>query len=179
MTGHKKSATAEDIIFNGEIFRREPHHKDRHRRVYYMSTTSRKYLHRAVWEQANGRLTPAGHHIHHINGNPLDNSPENLEAIPEFEHLSHHGKNHPITPIECGRCGEVFFSHRSWGRWCSSRCKEAQRRADGVAYVKPLKGPFLDDRSCEECNAEYVAKRPWARFCSSACKQRAGRRLAA
>ena len=44
------------------------------------------YEHRYVWTQANGAI-PKGMHIHHINGNGLDNRLENLILVtPQQNH---------------------------------------------------------------------------------------------
>lgn len=49
----------------------------------------RVYEHRLVWEQHYGEI-PKGYHIHHKNGNKLDNSIENLELINAKEHVREH-----------------------------------------------------------------------------------------
>lgn len=52
------------------------------------------WLHRYIWEKANGKI-PEGHVIHHvdykINGN-TNNSLENLVCLSDFDHRSLHGK---------------------------------------------------------------------------------------
>ena len=63
----------------------------------YMSVASpRGYKHRGVhqyiWMVANGCDIPNGYHIHHIDGNPLNNSIYNLELIDEKTHLSEHSR---------------------------------------------------------------------------------------
>lgn len=45
---------------------------------------------RLVWFVAHGEI-PAGHHIHHKNGNITDNRIENLECIEGSTHISSHG----------------------------------------------------------------------------------------
>jgi len=43
---------------------------------------SGKYVHRCVAERKLGRKLRSGEVVHHINGNPLDNSPKNLKVYP-------------------------------------------------------------------------------------------------
>ena len=68
---------------------------------YYQITSSKegnhgKKLHRLIWEKSWGKI-PKGHHIHHIDGNPLNNCILNLIAIPGKMHHQLHmkGENHP------------------------------------------------------------------------------------
>lgn len=49
------------------------------------------YVHRLVWEEAHGPL-PEGWHVHHLNGDTLDNRLENLVALPGVKHARLHGK---------------------------------------------------------------------------------------
>lgn len=37
--------------------------------------------HRAIWEKAHGKI-PKGWVVHHLNGDMMDNSLENLAAVP-------------------------------------------------------------------------------------------------
>lgn len=55
---------------------------------YWVSSWPRPsvYLHRVVWQDANGPI-PEGHHIHHIDRDRGNNSLENLEAVPAREHF--------------------------------------------------------------------------------------------
>jgi ribonucleotide reductase alpha subunit len=48
-----------------------------------------KYEHKLVSEFAFGPI-PNGHHINHKDGNKLNNTPDNLEYLLEFDHLSEH-----------------------------------------------------------------------------------------
>ena len=47
--------------------------------------------HRYLWTQKHGEI-PDGHHIHHIDGDKLNNDIENLECLSASEHLVNHHK---------------------------------------------------------------------------------------
>lgn len=57
-----------------------------------------KLLHRLIFEDFYGMKIPKGYHIHHKNGNKLDNCILNLQLMRESEHHSLHvsGENHPM-----------------------------------------------------------------------------------
>jgi hypothetical protein len=58
---------------------------------YYASTSKgRTYLHREVWQNANGPI-PTGHDVHHIDGNKENNSAKNLALHTASEHGRRHG----------------------------------------------------------------------------------------
>ena len=46
-------------------------------------------MHRVVWEQHFGPI-PQGWHVHHRNGNKLDNQVQNLQCLPKAEHHKLH-----------------------------------------------------------------------------------------
>ena len=59
----------------------------------YLGTRSRDgrrcSVHRAYWEAYHGPI-PKGHHVHHINGDRLDNRIENLACMSAGEHVRLH-----------------------------------------------------------------------------------------
>lgn len=76
---------------------------------YYRVTSHKegnhmKYLHRLIFEefyQCNlNEEFPEGIHIHHIDGNPLNNEIWNLEPLSPSEHISIHHKNKPRKIIK-------------------------------------------------------------------------------
>lgn len=46
--------------------------------------------HRLVWEKANGRILDPSEHVHHVDGNPLNNDPTNLVALTRRQHVAVH-----------------------------------------------------------------------------------------
>lgn len=181
MAGHRRLPGTLEIQWGGRFYRRHPESKHRHLRVYWQSTTApRSFLHRDIYVATHGPI-PRGWHVHHIDHDSLNNDPNNLTVITAEEHAKHHAADRIGLVYVCGRCGDEFVSYKKasgkWTpRWCSPRCKEAQRRADGVAYVRPRVGKFSEMRKCVECGTEYEAKVKWARFCLPVCKGRHGTR---
>ena len=59
----------------------------------YMKTTRQGkeiYIHRLRYEQAFGPI-PEGYHVHHVDGNKINNHPMNLMLMEESEHHKFHG----------------------------------------------------------------------------------------
>lgn len=91
-------------------------------------------LHRVVYAAACGPI-PAGCEVHHIDDNPFNNHPDNLEALPKFTHRSEHKSRHRYHCI-CRVCGKTFGCYQSFGTRCSKECRrkdharaERERRA--------------------------------------------------
>ena len=64
------------------------------RNGYLRYLGSNQLVHRRVKEEELGRPLKKGEIVHHINGNKLDNRPENLELLTAKEHYKRH-----VVPI--------------------------------------------------------------------------------
>lgn len=68
--------------------------------------------HRLVMERAIGRQLSTGEHVHHKNGNKLDNAPSNLEIMSPVDHGRLHHLKHPIHKT-CAICAVQFTPHKT------------------------------------------------------------------
>ena len=51
-----------------------------------------KYVHRLIWEAFYEKEIPEGYDIHHVDGNKLNNSIQNLQCVEHSKHLSFHNR---------------------------------------------------------------------------------------
>jgi hypothetical protein len=165
---------SEVIEYGGTRFRRYPESQDASLRNYFrppihIAMRGVESLHREIWKAERGPIPP-GWHVHHIDGNPLNNSLDNLECLPEAEHLSHHGNQ------ECSaRKREHLDSIRHLAAaWHSS--------PEGIAWHKEhgrstWETHEAEQRTCELCGVLYLTKaRQTVKFCSNNCRSNARRR---
>ena len=85
--------------------------------------------HRWVMEQVLGRPLLPTEHVHHKDGDPLNNDPSNLEVMDASAHMQVH-KNKPCEPRACANCGNEFTPighHRHRQKCCSPECAQAIR----------------------------------------------------
>jgi hypothetical protein len=162
----RKNATRGEVVtYKGIRFRRYPDAKDSSSRNYFTPgiqdrLNGVKRLHQEIWEDHHGPI-PQGYHVHHKDGNPLNNDIENLECQPYVEHLGNHLRENPREVSEAARAAAAEWHRSEEGRaWHSELGKLAW---ENCGYVQKV---------CEHCGIEYEEPTTGAhsRFCSNACK---------
>lgn len=163
----------ESILFRGITFRRYPDAKGWSERAYYTpGGTDRakgiRRLHEEVWMAHNGRDIPAGYHIHHRDGNSLNNDPGNLVCLTEDEHARHHTDERRgiCTPEARANLDRIRPLASAWHRSTEGRDWHAEHGR------KTWEGREAHSLACQQCGNVYEtrSKHGLERFCSNACK---------
>lgn len=87
--------------------------------------------HRWIMEQKLGRKLLASEHVHHINGDPLDNREENLVVLLSAVHMRLHKQVYPDVK-RCVVCGTAFTVNprkRARNKCCGDPCAAKLRAA--------------------------------------------------
>lgn len=87
-----------------------------------------KYEHRVVTN------APPGTHVHHLNGNTLDNRPENLSVLTPSEHRTAHDGLNGAWSVKfpcCQRCGTTTRKHSARG-YCTACYQQVKKVGRGV-----------------------------------------------
>ena len=170
--------TAEIAEYRGKKYYRYPDNKSIGLSLYFYHPYKDKTtesLHRAVYTNEVGDI-PEGYHIHHKDGNQLNNSVENLVCIERSKHMSKHAneswENRETVQRVCEFCGKTFDT-RFLGpiRFCSAKCTTKWRHASGIDD---------EERVCEYCGETFMTnKYKKHRYCSNSCvaKGRYSRRI--
>lgn len=127
-------------------------------------------LHQYKWLCERGEV-PEGYHIHHKDGNRLNNDIENLECISGSEHLSIHGNTEKrrislrdVQPLGVEAAKEWHRSEEG-SKWHSEHAKKAFAN-------KPFR-----KITCGFCNKEYETNAIVSKFCSNNCKSANRRKI--
>ena len=134
---------------------------------YYLNSTRRKRLHRAVWESENGDI-PNGMQVHHKDGDRSNNEISNLELLSSEAHHSHHGD--VLTQEE-----------RQWRRdnlkqTARPAAAEWHRSSEGRSWHKEHYAQTAvnlhkkQDYTCIQCGVTYASRLAGSKFCSNKCK---------
>jgi hypothetical protein len=156
------------ILHDGITFVRYPESRSKSARRYYYPERGGKRIrgvgayHCVLWQAANGPI-PDGHHVHHRDGNPLNNSLDNLECLSPAEHCARHAPE--FREQRQAHINRIRPAASAWhaspeGRaWHVEHGRETWRNRQGV------------ERTCVQCGARYVsmALRDTDLCCSRAC----------
>lgn len=159
---------SEIVEFNGVRFYRYPDSPHRSDRVYFTPhmhavKAGVRRLHEEIWKTAHGPI-PDGHHIHHRDGNPLNNDLDNLECVDPRTHTRLH----------------IDEDRREWMRGQAERIrpltKEWHASDEGRAWHREHGRRVWEQREpaehkCEWCGTRFETKtiRGDTRFCSGRC----------
>jgi endogenous inhibitor of DNA gyrase (YacG/DUF329 family) len=112
------------------------------------NATAQGYVYEHIWVASKklGRKIERGEHVHHLDENKRNNSPDNLEVLTEQEHHRKHGMWEKIDGVwfkPCGRCRKMllpttryFTSSDGTENRLSSWCKTCQNETRRKDYLK-------------------------------------------
>lgn len=171
---------AEVVEFNGIKFRRYPESKRWSDKWYFRPHSGHiragvEAYHRELWKSVHGKI-PDGCHVHHIDGNPLNNDISNLDCVRGSSHSAIH---------EPMRTDEYRQRRIEYMRKANEASKPWHSTPDGIAFhkdngLKSWEDRELTTKHCEHCGKEYETPFPTrSRFCTPNCasKSRYARNL--
>ncbi len=98
---------------------------------------SRVLLHRHIASLKVGYWLSSDEHVHHIDENKLNNTPENLQILSNLEHIILHNCKDNIAKSKnglkieystCQLCGIIFNPHKDTpGYYCSDKCSRSSK----------------------------------------------------
>jgi len=119
------------------------------------------FLHRHVWEKHFGKI-PKGHHIHHKDGNKLNNDISNLECLSQSDHHKKTWEKDDGTQKEIAR--RNIKKAIAWRK--KPEAKPVLSAKSKKAWLK---------RNYEKCICQYCSKKfesrlaKLAKWCSKKC----------
>ena len=123
-------------------------------------------LHRQIWKDNNGEIPPQ-HHVHHVDGNPLNNDPSNLVCILGSKHNSEHATQYTKENPE-----RVMLALQK----AQDKARDWHKSKEGLAWHSAnAKSMWVHKKPrkviCENCGKEYESTCTKAKFCSNNCAQ--------
>lgn len=110
-------------------------------RVYNKKTKKVTSYPRLLMENQLGRTLKPTEDIHHKDGDPRNNSLDNLEVINKSDHVRHHSTKHYFSDKEmiCPVCGEEFM-------WTAEQQRTKHRNNNRKDKKTKNAGPFCSRR---------------------------------
>jgi hypothetical protein len=158
----------ETVIFNGVKYRRYA------KSPYFIpgvadTRNGAQALHRDIWRAANSEI-PAGHDIHHRDGNPLNNDLANLQLMTVADHQAlHTAERHASgfyrTPERLARLDSIRPLSKPW------HSSEAGRELHARNGKKVIEALATREATCARCGKLFQFKSMQIpSYCSGACK---------
>lgn len=91
--------------------------------------SGRVYYHRFIVSLYEGRILGSNEHVHHRDGNKLNNSILNLEILSSSEHCKIHNPSNKGIGI-CVRCEKEFKKDKEYSKFCSTICRDTEHIKD-------------------------------------------------
>lgn len=140
------------IEYNGNVYRLTGGYYKKHITIF---------LHRQVYEDHYGPI-PKRFHIHHKDGNKLNNNISNLECLSESDHHRKTWKNDDGTKKELAR--KNIKKAIEWRK--KPEAKPILSKKNKKAWQKR----FFEKCICKKCNKEFKSRMPkLAKWCSKQC----------
>lgn len=142
--------------FDGGLYRMWPSER-------YLSRGGKR-IHRDAWRVAFGPI-PTGCHVHHRDGNILNNRLSNLECLPAALHAGHKDHKRGPGPNSLAREKAAEWHRSEEGRLWHSR--HAVRSESWTKWTR-------EEKPCEQCGKPHMAlvrkSGNSGKYCSNACK---------
>src|SRR5690606_38896634 len=142
------------VVFNGIKFRRYPDSTRRPDRVYYRPSSNYikrgvGALHQEIWKAHYGPIPP-GFHVHHKDGNPLNNDIANLQLLPVSTHMAMHG-------ADGGQAARQYLNkaRQRASEWHRSPAGRAWHREHGKRVWEQRQAV---ERRCQMCGETYYPR---------------------
>src|ERR1035437_715100 len=169
----------EIINYGGFNFTRYPNSKNKTNRVYfsgwifYKGEIKKTYLHRFKWTIERGEI-PKGFHIHHKDGDTINNEIDNYECMEGRAHLSYTNKN--VSPeLKQFRIDTLRKHQYKSAKWHKSKKGSEWHKQHG-------RNTFIGSetkRKCLECGKEFISTTKYkeVKWCGHKCKVRVAARI--
>ena len=167
----KPGLRKESIVFNGYTYNRYPDSpRQTHRR--YFSRSGGALLHRALWEAAHGAI-PAGWHVHHKDGNYLNNTLENLGCLDPRAHAAEHREDRRRVGRRPEHLAKLDMAREKASEWHKSDAGREWHRGHAKTSLAKAHAAYKPPEPrgcvCQSCGGAFVARSNKAQFCSPAC----------
>lgn len=144
--------------FNGESY---------YKCGFYFQRKGRR-LHREVWMYHNGEI-PTGYDIHHKDGDRSNNSIENLEMLPEYEHMSLHMSTPERVAQSRENIKKAIAAAPKWHSSPEGKAWHSQHGKKVAAHQKEIAVPktFVCAWCGKEFQSTYDSPKLKNRYCCS------------